>query len=92
MNTGIRRNSVGDAPPSFLRSPLGTVTIVALVLGGALLLWSERPDVLSWLPWLVVLACPLLHVIMHRHHRSGATETEHIGTEQSESSVQTHRH
>lgn len=86
MNTGIRRNSIGDAPPSFLASPLGIASIVALVLGGALLLWSERPDVLSWLPWLVVLACPLLHVIMHRHHRRPAAETEH-----SESSSQAHR-
>lgn len=92
MNTGIRRRLVGDALPSFLRSPLGIATTVALVLGGALLLWSDRPDVLSWLPWLVVLACPLLHVIMHRHHRVGATETEHIETEHSESSALTHRH
>ncbi|MBE0577915.1 MAG: DUF2933 domain-containing protein [Devosia sp.] len=53
-----------------------------------MLFWSERPNVLSWLPWLLVLACPLLHVFMHRHRGSGETsETEH-----TESTAPTHRH
>lgn len=76
------------APPTFFRTPLGIATLFALVLGGVVLFWSERPNVLSWLPWLVVLACPLLHVFMHRHRGSGETsETEH-----TESTAPTHRH
>lgn len=67
-------------PRSFLRSPLGIATILGLVVGLVLFLWTDRTAAVSWLPWLVVLACPLLHVFMHRvhnrdesDHRSGRT-------------------
>lgn len=45
-----------------------------LVLGAFLavagwLLWEEhRVHVLGALPWLILLACPLLHVFMHGGH------------------------
>lgn len=55
-------------PRSFLRSPLGIATIIGAVIGIVLLLWSDRTAVLSWVPGLVVLACPMLHFFMHRGH------------------------
>lgn len=58
-----------------------------LVLGGFLavaawLLWEEhRVHMLGALPWLILLACPLLHVFMHgghgghgSHHKEGGDE------------------
>jgi hypothetical protein len=61
------------APPvrgkaSFLRSPAG----VALVLFGAVaaffLIAEHRAHALGILPFLLLLACPLIHLSMHRGH------------------------
>lgn len=29
---------------------------------------EHREHLLGWLPWIVLLACPLMHVFMHRGH------------------------
>lgn len=68
MNDQANRSPAANMGRGFWWSPLGLVTAAALAIGGAALLWSERPYLLSWLPWLVFLACPLLHVFMHRDH------------------------
>ena len=42
-----------------------------LVLGGIglfFLLSEHRAHVLGALPWLLILACPLMHLFMHRGH------------------------
>jgi hypothetical protein len=55
------------APPSALRWVFwGFVAIAAFFL------WTEHRahliGGLSWLPFLFILACPLMHVFMHRGH------------------------
>ena len=54
----------------------------------AYLLWTEhRAHLLaglSWLPYLLILACPLLHVFMHRGHG------DHGGHDASTGSDATH--
>ena len=69
----------GQSTPSFWRSRYG---IGWLVLAGvaAWFLWTEhRAHLFGALPWLVLLACPLMHVFMHRghhgHHGHGGTPT-----------------
>jgi hypothetical protein len=48
-----------------LRWGLGVFLAVALFF-----LWEEhRAHLLSALPWLLLLACPLMHLFMHRRHR-----------------------
>lgn len=53
---------------SFLRSPAG----IALVLFGAIaaffLIAEHRAHALGFFPYLILLACPLLHIFMHRGH------------------------
>lgn len=54
--------------------------IAALVALGGYLLW-DRGDLLaavltSALPWLVILACPLMHLFMHRNRGHGAHRKE----------------
>ena len=45
------------------------LVFLALAAMGILLLWSEhRAHILGALPWLFLLACPLLHVFMHGGH------------------------
>ncbi|KGS01706.1 hypothetical protein X946_829 [Burkholderia sp. ABCPW 111] len=48
------------------------VVIGALLLGAiAAFVWlpRHRYHVLGWLPYLLLFACPLAHVFMHRGHR-----------------------
>lgn len=41
------------------------------VVAGFFLFSGHRAHVVGWLPWLFLLACPLLHVFMHRGHGGG---------------------
>ncbi|MBN8488586.1 MAG: DUF2933 domain-containing protein [Burkholderiales bacterium] len=65
-------NSSPDArPPSFWRSR----SAIAFIVMGAVAtwyLWAEhRAHLLGALPYLILLACPLMHVFMHRGHHGG---------------------
>lgn len=51
--------------PGLARWTLIGLATVALVL----LIVDQRDHVLGLLPYLVLLACPLMHVFMHRGHR-----------------------
>jgi hypothetical protein len=53
------------------RTKLLTFGTYALLAIAAFFLWSEhRAHVMGALPWLLLLACPALHRLMHRGHRS----------------------
>lgn len=55
----------------FLGSKLGLLVCLALAALGAYLLWSHTGHVLSALPYVLLLACPLLHLVGHRHGGHG---------------------
>lgn len=60
-----------SAKPSFWLSMQG---MAALGLIGAVtyfLLMEHRAHVFALLPYLILLACPLMHIFMHRGHRHG---------------------
>jgi len=40
----------------------GAAALVYLVI-------EHRPHLLGWIPYLILLACPLMHFFMHRGHR-----------------------
>ena len=44
------------------------VFLVFVVLAAVLLIAEHRLHVLGYLPWLILLLCPLMHVFMHRGH------------------------
>ena len=44
------------------------VFLVFVGLAAVLLIVEHRLHVLGYLPWLILLACPLMHVFMHRDH------------------------
>ena len=57
-----------ESPPSFWRSRLGIGWLV-LAAVAAWFLWAEhRAHLLGALPYVLLLACPLMHVFMHRGH------------------------
>lgn len=56
-----------DQPPR--RSSATTIALWGFLAIGAFYLIAEhRAHLLGWLPWLIILACPLLHIFMHRSH------------------------
>ncbi len=57
------------------RSRSGLVLIGFAAVAGFFLLSEHRAHALGWLPWLILLACPLLHVFMHGGH--GKEEHRH---------------
>lgn len=61
----------------FWRSPAGLTLIVATAVGGFLLFTEHRAHVLGVLPYVFLLACPLMHVFMHHgHHHGGHGRTD----------------
>lgn len=59
-------------PPSFWRSPAGLALLVAAAAGGLYLVTAHTAHLLGVLPALFLLACPLMHVFMHRGHGHGS--------------------
>ena len=53
---------------SFWTSRSALVLLALLVMGGALLFTEHRAHVLGILPFLFLLACPLLHMFKHGGH------------------------
>ena len=43
--------------------------------GGVLLLTEHTAHVFGVLPWLLILACPLMHIFMHHGHHGGYGQT-----------------
>lgn len=57
--------------PDFLRSRRGWVLMGFLAVAGYFLWTEHRAHVIAglpYLPYLLLLACPLMHVLMHGRH------------------------
>ena len=56
------------------------VMIMFLGITAFLLFTEHRAHVLGILPWVLLLACLLLHFLLHRKHREGHSDrSEHAG-------------
>ena len=66
-----------DNEPRFWRSPGGIGLLVVTLVGGFFLLTEHRAHLLGWLPFLLILACPLMHVFMHHGHHHGGKHSGH---------------
>ena len=64
-------------PPPFWRSPAGLTLLVASAVGGFYLLTEHTAHLFGVLPYLFILACPLMHVFMHRGHGHGGHGHQH---------------
>ncbi|MBX5011041.1 DUF2933 domain-containing protein [Rhizobium lentis] len=54
--------------PSAWSSYSRSVFIAFAVIALALIAYEHRVHVLGILPWLLILACPLMHLFMHHGH------------------------
>ncbi len=50
------------------RSRGGIALLGFVAVAGVFLFGEHRLHALGWLPWLILLACPLLHLFMHGGH------------------------
>jgi hypothetical protein len=57
-------HETSDNRNRLLRWIIWTAGAVAL----AYLIVEHRPHLLGWIPYLIILACPLMHLFMHRSH------------------------
>ena len=53
---------------SWWRSPIGIVACGFLIVAGFFLLTEHTAHVFGVLPYLLILACPLMHIFMHHGH------------------------
>lgn len=63
------------ARPSWWRTPTGIAVVGFVLVGTFYVLREHWGHALGALPYLLLLACPLMHLFMHRghgHHRGGA--------------------
>lgn len=67
------------------------VFAVFAIMGGFFLIAEHRAHVLPYLPWLILAACPLLHMFMHgghgghgRHGGDGGAQRPDAGSETSD--------
>lgn len=71
-NGEVNHRDVDRAPGGrglgFWRSRTGLFTIAFLAIAAFFLLSEHRAHTLGVLPYLLLLACPLLHMFMHRGH------------------------
>ncbi len=60
-----------DDKRSWWSSPIGVVTLGFIAVGGYFLLTEHTAHVFGALPWLLLAACPLMHLFMHHGHHNG---------------------
>lgn len=63
----------------FWTSKTGLVTIAFLLIAAFFLLSEHRAHTLGALPFLLLLACPLLHMAMHGGHGGHGSHSSHAG-------------
>lgn len=64
-------------PPSRWRSPLGIFMLVAGAVGIYYLLTEHLTHFGQAIPYLILLACPLMHLFGHHHGRHGRGHDNH---------------
>ena len=60
---------------SWWRSPTGIVALGFLGVAGYFLITEHAAHLFGALPWLLLAACPLMHLFMRHGHRSGHDHT-----------------
>ncbi|CCM75387.1 DUF2933 domain-containing protein [Rhizobium mesoamericanum] len=64
-------------PPHAWSTYSRTVFIAFVVIALGLIAYEHRVHVLGILPWLLILACPLMHLFMHHGHGGHSVHSGH---------------
>ena len=69
--------------PRWYRTRNGQLLLAAVAVAGLYALTQHWEHTLSALPWLLLLACPLLHVFMHGGHGGHGGHRGHDGHDEA---------
>ena len=76
---GDHINSDASKTRPFLKTPAGWVLIGFLAIGGFYLVTEHTAHLFGVLPFLLLLACPLMHLFMHHGHQDeGGEPSTHV--------------
>ncbi len=70
------------------RSPTGIVTLGFLGVAGFFLITEHTAHVFGALPWLLIAACPLMHLFMHHGHHGGGSHSDDAHQERQQEEKQ----
>ena len=59
-------------PGSFWRTAWGIAVCALLAIAGLAFILDHRAHALQWLPYALILACPLMHFFMPGHGHGGS--------------------
>jgi hypothetical protein len=93
MEATMDHSSRGGGKRGFFASRANIVLVGFLFVGGFYLVAEHRAHlwlVVPWLPWLLLLACPLMHLFMHGGH--GGHGGEDAGRGSSDGPAAPRRH
>lgn len=62
---------------AFLRSPTGLVLLAFLAIGGFYLAAEHTAHVFGFIPYALLLLCPILHLLMHGRHGGHGGHADH---------------
>ena len=68
-----------DGLKDWLVSRTGVATLVVVAVLGFLIYTDHTAHLLGIIPYLLLLACPLMHMFMHRGHHHGARHDRERG-------------
>lgn len=64
----LKHDHQGGNRKNWLASRSNWILLAFLIIAGFYLITEHNAHVFGVLPFLILLACPLLHVLMHRGH------------------------
>ncbi len=66
----------------FLKSPSGLLTLTLVVVGVLFMVAAYGDTLLRWLPYGLILLCPLIHLLLHRGHSGHKNHSDHVHSEE----------
>ncbi len=71
-----RHGQTGERKGSAFSSRTNIVLVGFLAIAGYFLITEHYAHVVPFLPWLLLLACPLMHLFMHGGHGGHHSDTQ----------------
>ena len=69
---------------TFWSSPKGFVALLFIASASYFLLIEHREHLFQWLPYLIFLMCPLMHIFMHHGHGGHDADSNKANSHSSE--------